>query len=263
MRSRATAPAALCLALCLSLAVGVVTAQVSQADDQDVPTRAEVDEAEQAVVDQTTDVASLQAALADANTRLQASAIAAAQAGEAFNGARYEAALARAAAGRAEAEERAALADVARLRDTYASSVVTSVQSMPALTAIAGVAESDGILEVLERMDTMRDTASALDDKYDDFRAASARARGASEEAAQARAVGAEDDRHVAGEIHRADGIGVIVQVGRMQPRLAAVGARPLRLRADEADAGSSGIVVDFPFCGEKGVDVFIEEKIG
>ncbi len=59
------------------------------------------------------------------------------------------------------------------------------------------------------------------------------------DEAAEAGAVGAEDDRHVAGEVDGADGIGVVVEVGRMQAGLAAIGARPFRRRADEADAGA------------------------
>ena len=49
------------------------------------------------------------------------------------------------------------------------------------------------------------------------------------DEAAEARAVGPEDHRHVAGEVHAADGVGVVVDVGRMQSRLAAVVARPRR----------------------------------
>ena len=55
------------------------------------------------------------------------------------------------------------------------------------------------------------------------------------DEAAQARTVGAEDDRHVAGEVDGADRVGVVVDVRGVQPRLAAVGARPARLRARSA----------------------------
>jgi hypothetical protein len=76
------------------------------------------------------------------------------------------------------------------------------------------------------------------------------------DEAAEARTVGAEDDRHVAGEIDRADRIGVVVQIRRMKPRLAAVGTCPFRLRADQADAGAGGVVVDFPSGREEGLDV-------
>ena len=48
------------------------------------------------------------------------------------------------------------------------------------------------------------------------------------DEAAEARPVGAEDDRHVAGEVDGADRVGVVVDVRRMQAGFAAVGARPL-----------------------------------
>nr|WP_227463414.1 C40 family peptidase [Nocardioides lijunqiniae] len=183
VRSRATAAA-----LCLALAAGAATAQVAHADeDTPLPTRAEVRDAERAVAVRTDDVASIQSAIDAANGRLQASSIAAAQAAEAFNGARYEAEQARAAAATAEREEAAAAADVSRLRKVYASSVVSSVQSMPTLNAVSGVMESKGILDVLERMDTMRDTESALDSNYDDFKVASALAAETSDRAAEAR----------------------------------------------------------------------------
>ena len=51
---------------------------------------------------------------------------------------------------------------------------------------------------------------------------------GGAHEAAEARAVGAENDGHVAGEIHRADRVRVVVDVGGVQPRFAAVLARPV-----------------------------------
>ncbi|MCD4523331.1 C40 family peptidase [Nocardioides sp. cx-173] len=184
MRSRATAAATLCLAL----AAAGASAPAAYADDDTVPTRAEVHAARAAVTGKGDQVASVQAAIDAANERLRSSSIAAAQAAEAFNGARYEAGLARAAARAAAQRETEALADVERLREVYASSVVTSVQSMPTLNAMTGVMESDGILDVLERMDTMRDTETALDSNYDEFRAASAAAAEASDAATAARA---------------------------------------------------------------------------
>ena len=53
------------------------------------------------------------------------------------------------------------------------------------------------------------------------------------------------------------------MQVGRMQSGLAAVAARPFRLGADESNSCPRGVVVNFPFRREEGVDVFIEEEIG
>src|SRR6476661_6756126 len=70
---------------------------------------------------------------------------------------------------------------------------------------------------------------------------------GRADEAAEAGAVGAEDDGQVAGEVDGADGVGVVVDVGRVQPRLAAVGTGPGRVRAAQADAGAVGVVVDLP----------------
>ena len=61
---------------------------------------------------------------------------------------------------------------------------------------------------------------------------------GGADEAAERRAVGAEDHRHVAGEIDGADGVRIVVDVARMEPGFATVFARPDGLRADEADAG-------------------------
>ncbi len=82
-------------------------------------------------------------------------------------------------------------------------------------------------------------------------------------EAAAAGAVGAEDDGHVAGEIDRADGVGVVVDVGRVQAGLAAVAAGPLGLGADETDSGAGGVVVNLVGGGEERCDVGFGEKIG
>ncbi|MNN48206.1 hypothetical protein D3C76_742590 [compost metagenome] len=80
--------------------------------------------------------------------------------------------------------------------------------------------------------------------------------RDRADETAQARAVGAEDDGHVAGEIHRTDGVWVVVDVRGVQPGLAAVGAYPFGLGPDQAHAGAAGVEVHFPLGGEEGVDI-------
>ena len=74
------------------------------------------------------------------------------------------------------------------------------------------------------------------------FHSSPLRRRGA-DEAAEARPVGTEHDRGVAGEVERADRIGRVVDVGRVQPGLAAVLARP-RAGADQPDTGARGVVV-------------------
>ena len=86
---------------------------------------------------------------------------------------------------------------------------------------------------------------------------------GGTDEAAQAGAVGAEQDRHVAGEVDGADGVGVVVDVRRVQAGLAAVGARPARLRPDEAHARAAGVVVNAPAGGVERGDVLLDEEVG
>src|SRR5215469_11158775 len=81
--------------------------------------------------------------------------------------------------------------------------------------------------------------------------------------AAQARTIGSEDDGHVPGEIDGAHGIGVVVDIRGMQAGFAAILARTLRLRSDEANAGAVGVVMDFPGGGEEGVDAGLREEIG
>ena len=86
--------------------------------------------------------------------------------------------------------------------------------------------------------------------------------RGGAHEAAQRRPVRPQDHRHVAGEVHRAHGVGVVVNVGRVHARFAAVAARPLRLRAHQADAGAAGVVVHLPVGAEEGGHVVVGEKV-
>ena len=85
---------------------------------------------------------------------------------------------------------------------------------------------------------------------------------GRAHKATQAGAVGAQDHRHVAGEVDGADGVGVVVDVGRVQARLAAVVPRPLRLGADQSHAGAAGVVMHLPVGGEEAGNVGVGEKI-
>ncbi len=64
------------------------------------------------------------------------------------------------------------------------------------------------------------------------------------DEPAQARPVGTEQDRGVAGEVQTADAVGVVVNVRWMQSGLTAVAARPLRFRAQQPHPGAIGIEV-------------------
>ena len=86
---------------------------------------------------------------------------------------------------------------------------------------------------------------------------------GGTHEAAQRRAVGPEDDRHVAGEIHGADRVGVVVDVGRMQAGFAAVGTSPLGLWPQKAHAGAARVVVHGPARCKEDPDILLSEEVG
>ncbi|MNM95110.1 hypothetical protein D3C81_1075390 [compost metagenome] len=79
-------------------------------------------------------------------------------------------------------------------------------------------------------------------------------------EPAEARAIRAEDHRHVSGKIHRADRIRIVMDVRRMQTGFTTVGTHPLRLRSDQANAGAAGVEMHFPLRGEEGADVVLRE---
>ena len=83
------------------------------------------------------------------------------------------------------------------------------------------------------------------------------------DEAAEARPVRAEQDRRVAGEVKRANAVGVVVDVRRVQPGLAAVGAGPLRLRPVEPHAGAVGVEVHGVVGADERVDVGAGEELG
>jgi peptidoglycan DL-endopeptidase CwlO len=175
-------------AIALTMVVGSTVAGVAVADDDTMPSRRDVHEARVAARDKAEDVESVRAQLVLANQRLQSSAQAAAQAAEAFNGARWELAQARAAARDARQRSDIAAADVARQREVYGDAVVSSYEMAPGLTALSAIAKSDGIQTVIERATTVRNAEDALDDHYDEFRAAATIADVATRQAQEASA---------------------------------------------------------------------------
>ena len=82
-------------------------------------------------------------------------------------------------------------------------------------------------------------------------------------EPAETRAVGTEHDRHVAGEVDRADRVRAVVDVRRMEPGLAAVGPRPLDRRADKANPGAIGVVMDDPLRRVQRRDPGVGHEVG
>ncbi len=81
-------------------------------------------------------------------------------------------------------------------------------------------------------------------------------------EAAKTRSVWAEYYRHVPGKVDGAHRIRVVVNIGRMKSRFAAVFARPARLWTDQTHARAIRVVVDLPRRREDHVDVFRREKV-
>ncbi len=67
------------------------------------------------------------------------------------------------------------------------------------------------------------------------------------DEATQTGTIRTEYDRHVAGEIHRADGIGIVMNVGGMQAGFTPIATRPLRLGTNQAHTGTTGVVMHLP----------------
>ena len=79
-------------------------------------------------------------------------------------------------------------------------------------------------------------------------------------ETTQARAVGAENNGHVTGEIHCANRIRIVMDVRRVQTGFTAVSTDPLRLWPDQAHAGAAGVEMHFPLGREKRLHVALGE---
>ena len=82
------------------------------------------------------------------------------------------------------------------------------------------------------------------------------------DKAAETWSIGSENHRHVTGEIHRTNGIGIVVNIGRMQTCLATIATRPLWLGANQAHAGATGVVMHLPVRVEEGIDIDFSKKI-
>ena len=121
------------LAVCVAgaLLCSGLTSAARADDDTDIPTRGQVQDARAAVDSGERDVAAVQADLAAANAAVEAASIRAAQEAEAFNGARYTAGRAAQAAEAARAKEAQAEAELERLREVYAESIVVVVHRPP------------------------------------------------------------------------------------------------------------------------------------
>ena len=77
------------------------------------------------------------------------------------------------------------------------------------------------------------------------------------EKTAQGRAVGPENDGHIPGEVDGTDGIGIIVDIRGMKPRLPAVVPGPPGFRTDKADTRSIAVMIHPPEGIGEGFQVF------
>ncbi|HQR27561.1 MAG TPA: hypothetical protein PLP61_11025, partial [Nocardioides sp.] len=170
-----------------SLLVGAL-AQASSADEQDYPSQADVSRAREAAGTAARDVATVQAELVLANQRLRDSAVAAAQATEAYNGARWHLAQARQAARAAARRAEVASADLTRQSAAYADTLASTYELAPQLHALSAIVHADGIETVLDHTYTLDNAESALNSRYDVYRASSTLAEVAVTQAADAQA---------------------------------------------------------------------------
>ena len=179
------------LAVVAGLLMGLAPATAGT-DDRALPSADDVAVAEAAVAEQARTVATVRTDLVLADQRLRTSSIAAAQAAEAFNTARWQLSLARRAARQADTALQAAVETVDRQRAAYESTLATTYQMSPELTALSAIVRSDGIASVVDRATTLTNAEQAMDAKYDDYRAAATVADVVAAQAAEARAT-AED----------------------------------------------------------------------
>ncbi|MGZ4474178.1 MAG: NlpC/P60 family protein [Nocardioides sp.] len=183
--------------LSLGLASTCLIASSALASPHDpVPSKQDVAQAQQAVTSKRGEVEQVQAELAAANVRLQQASDRAEIASEAYNGAQWAADQARAAADKARAAAAAAKATQETQRTAYAAGVVGNYQAAPEVTALAGMAEANGIDQVQQQSQAMETAQKALNAQYGRVQASAALATVTARQASDAekKAVAAEAD---------------------------------------------------------------------
>ncbi|CAN5216276.1 hypothetical protein BH09ACT12_BH09ACT12_09030 [soil metagenome] len=174
-------------ALLLVAVVPLLSIDPAAADETDVPSRADVRAAEIAAQEGERVVASVRADLALAEIVVEQATIAAQQAAEAFNGARYAAHQARVEAKDARVADRAAQAEVERVRLVYAEVVRGSLGTNRDLSALNSILGADGLTEMLDLTNSYRIVGGTLDARYDELGVARDKAAAASAAAVAAR----------------------------------------------------------------------------
>lgn len=154
--------------------------------DPPVPSKSKVDRAQAEVDAKKRSVAQLEAELSAANSRLQAASTAAEVAFEKANGARWRLQVARKAHRAAERRAVQAAADVDAQRDGIAALVTESYQNGTELNAASALMSDEGPNGLMNRYGVVQSAGDSMEAQYDEFRAASAKARDLEDQAAEA-----------------------------------------------------------------------------
>ncbi len=156
-------------ALCLATLPG---AGAVDDDDDPYPSRERVRHAQERVASTADRVDAIEAALVAADRRLEMVSIEAGKAVEAYNGARYTLRHARKAARRAERTAERAAADVRRLQDRLASSVVSGFENGGSLTSLGILVNNPDPDALLEHLDAYAGVSGALQSDLDAYESA-------------------------------------------------------------------------------------------
>ncbi|GAB3264014.1 hypothetical protein GCM10027425_28740 [Alteromonas gracilis] len=170
-RTRGLTAAALSVACCAGLTVSAT------AEPDGTPSQEQVQAAQAEVIRVGNDVASLRAGMLLAQQRQEEVGRAAAVASERYNGVRYRLEQARAAHVEAQAQARAARADVLAQRETISAMVADSYVNVQDISALQAVIGADGPAGVMSRLSAVDSVNEAMEKDFADYRAASAVAR--------------------------------------------------------------------------------------
>jgi cell wall-associated NlpC family hydrolase len=178
--------AATTVAVTLSLA-GAASADPDPQPRTTVPSQAQVERAKAAVLAKKQSVAQLERALAAATARMEAASIAAEAAAERYNGAMWRLSEARTAYQQAVAAQKQAQLAVEQQRDGIVSLVTDSYQNGTELNTATAMMSDEGPAGLMNRYGVVESAGDSMEARYDEFRAASAKAEVLAGKAAKAR----------------------------------------------------------------------------
>src|SRR5690606_16770740 len=71
-----------------------------------------------------------------------------------------------------------------------------------------------------------------------------------------------ENNRHIASKVDRANGIGIVMDIGWMQTGFTAVFTCPFRFWSNQADTGTAGVKVNLEGMGKESINVAFGKEI-